>query len=145
MTEQEKREKVINGLECCGKCNRYECNNCGYLCEDNCYSALCDDAVALLKEQERDLHDMKEDLDDTLKDNMRLAELLNTQEPRILTYEEAMLDTDCDVVWIEMKGPMPCIDDDGGMLEFKKEEFGKTWRPWSSVPTDEQREATPWN
>lgn len=38
-------------------------------------------AIELLKAQERDMADMREDLQDTLKENMRMAELLEAQEP----------------------------------------------------------------
>lgn len=56
MTEQEKREKVIRGLECCIAYD-YLCNDCPYAddggAEDGCYSdELKTDALALLKAQE---------------------------------------------------------------------------------------------
>lgn len=83
-------------------------------------------------------------------------------EARVLSYEEAMLDPDREVVWIELKGD-PIIEpsihvistndhalllsqlgDDEGMFECYKETCGITWRPWSSKPTDELRSATEW-
>ena len=56
MKENEKREKVIKGLECCAA-YEYKCNDCPYQddggAEDDCYSdELCADALALLKAQE---------------------------------------------------------------------------------------------
>ena len=45
------QEKVIKGLECCKKANDYDCAKCKYVGEDNCYSHLCDDAIALIEEK----------------------------------------------------------------------------------------------
>lgn len=53
MTEQEKREKVIRGLECCVLRNpedRPRCNECPY--DGACLNRLKHDALALLKAQE---------------------------------------------------------------------------------------------
>jgi hypothetical protein len=33
----------------------------------------------------------------------------------------------------------------GRVVWYKAEDYGKTWRCWTARPTDEQREATPWN
>ena len=57
MTEQERREKVIKGLECCGAYD-YKCNVCPYQddggAEDGCCSdELKTNALALLKAQEQ--------------------------------------------------------------------------------------------
>ena len=52
MTEQEKREKVIKGLECCGYTNFMDkCQECPYDGKD-CFHRLKTDALALLKAQE---------------------------------------------------------------------------------------------
>lgn len=53
MTEQEKREKVIKGLECC-KIPFTKCYNggCPYFENDGCKARLKSDALALLKAQE---------------------------------------------------------------------------------------------
>ena len=80
----EKLEKVIKGLGCC---DNDDCDNCPYFYSDDendlgtCKATLHRDALALLKAQERDMADMREDLQDTLKENMRMAELLKPQEP----------------------------------------------------------------
>ena len=42
------REKVVKGLECCADSCRH---GCPYADDDDCESALCADALALLKEQ----------------------------------------------------------------------------------------------
>jgi hypothetical protein len=52
MTNQEKREKVIKGLECCADSCRY---GCPYNDTDqDCQGVLCMDALALLKAQRPD-------------------------------------------------------------------------------------------
>lgn len=57
MTDREKREKVVRGLECCIAYD-YKCSDCPYRddggAEDGCYSdELKTDALALLKAQEK--------------------------------------------------------------------------------------------
>lgn len=86
--------------------------------------------------------------------------LLEAQEPRVLTLEEVkMLDRDyyylesmrspgkelreivgaygitC-VTWPSITWARQTMGDSG---------YGKTWRCWTSRPTNEQREAVPWN
>lgn len=59
MNEQEKREKVIKGMECCQDCDGYVCRNCCPYHDRNepegqptCTCRLAHDALALLKAQE---------------------------------------------------------------------------------------------
>lgn len=54
MTEQEKLENVIKGLECC-KIPFTKCYNsgCPYFENDGCKARLKSDALALLKEQKK--------------------------------------------------------------------------------------------
>lgn len=87
------------------------------------------------------------------------AELLKAQEPRVMTLEEVkMLDSDyyylesmrspgkelreivgaygltC-VTWPSITWARQTMGDSG---------YGKTWRCWTSKPTEAQREAEPW-
>ena len=135
----DKREKVIKGLECC---NNDECDSCPYYrsCDENdlgtCRATLHRDAIALLK----------------------------AQEPRVLSFDEAMLDVNRDVIWIEIKGDpiiepainvvatndsssvmSPLSGDDDCALRCDRSLYGKTYRCWSSRPTDAQREAEVWH
>lgn len=132
MTE---REKVIKGLECCQANLLPRCEECPYanIDEGTCFTMnrLHADALALLK----------------------------AQEPRVMTLEEVkMLDSDyyylesmrspgkelreivgaygltC-VTWPSITWARQTMGDSG---------YGKTWRCWTSRPTDEQREATAW-
>ena len=86
-----------------------------------------------------------------------LDTLLKAQEPRVMTLAEALA---ADYVYLEIRlhARLPCdccilaVDPDGGILPLKKgfagyldgEEYGETWRCWTSRPTDEQREAVKW-
>lgn len=87
--------------------------------------------------------------------------LLREQEPRVLTYEEADAiahQTEETAIYLERKshkslyaaiagdtqGRVPNISWLGKERNYQ-DEYGKTWRCWSARPTDEQREAVPWN
>lgn len=123
------REKVIKGLEICshpGGCR----SECPYYEKEG---AEC--SYWLLKDA---------------------LELLNEQEPRVLTFEEVQ--NDCpDYVYLETSTGWLgyCIKDEGesdkyvGYLVFgvdeyfieRWKEYGKTWRCWTAMPTDKQRKA----
>lgn len=140
------REKVIRGLECCSfSWNIVEppnCKNCPYADAEfgTCQipnATLIDDALALLKEP----------------------------APRVLTIEEVKAYPTDKALWFEGWMIVPVLPDcrveqqnenklgvevvdtlydfplwfDNYNLDYK---FG--WRCWTSKPTDEQREATPW-
>lgn len=126
------REKVIKGLECCAV--GAECDHCPYSMlnktgYEGCYQMHVD-ALALV-----------------------LA-LLKAQEPRVMTLEEMhrmheLNRTDQQPAWVEVKdgngywviasplGP-------GAGTHRSISTHGKTWRCWTSRPTEEQREATEW-
>lgn len=90
--------------------------------------------------------------------------LLKAREPRVLTLEEVIERKDSDAVWVEhMDGKMivqPAVllpsflDTDKDCIHFasswrtggsySRRSYGTKWRCWTSRPTDEQREATPW-
>lgn len=133
--EQKKLKKVINGLECCkmpfSKC--YD-GGCPYFEDEGCKAKLKREALELLK----------------------------AQEPRVMTLEESSAINGGDIVWIEdrslnqmivgIKFQSPSENCYYVMLigskrpqPFSKELYEVNWRCWTSRPTDEQREATPWN
>ena len=124
------REKVLQALEHCDLCSDMpNCPGCAYLREPDCMEHLKRDIIALLK----------------------------AQEPRVMTLEELKsLERDA-VVWYEHDGvnkQRPRIVDqvydsgiiftDGGHWQFNADAYGKKFRLWTSRPTDEQREAIPW-
>ena len=90
--------------------------------------------------------------------------LFKVQEPRVLTLEETEACEDS--VWLEKnipewEEPIPVLVNEtnkyldtftsrsGWRFQGEKSrgygEYGKTWRCWSARPTDEQREAVPWD
>lgn len=133
------REKVIRGLESLWRCVSPVCHTCGDCpYQDNhveCKRRVVMDAHALLKEQ----------------------------EPRVMTVDEVR---DCvDYVWSEIFTPMNerrCLiycpigqnqgysemadlhEDSGQSWARRWDNYGKTWRCWTSRPTEEQRKAVKW-
>lgn len=118
------REKVIKGLECIR-----DYDPMFRVAHDDEFSQYAVDALALLK----------------------------AQEPRVMTLDELSEKTD---VWFESL-VYDTIDpalssgsyDDGtvGLMTLGEElfyldeaDYGKTWRCWTSRPTDEQREEAKW-
>ena len=107
--------------------------------------------------------------DDEEKDALTKAiEALTEQEPRVLTIEKVLA---CkphkEWLWFEEnaygyieESAMICAQIYGFVdscivvnvpsqtldetIELDSENYGKTWRCWSSKPTQEQREAVPW-
>lgn len=138
MTDQ---EKVIKGLECAiafvnefGDCaaNHGDCPYASGI--EDCHNRLLMDALALLKSQHprvmtlEEMNDMRgrgkaiyyEDRDATCK----------SQDVFVVS-----IDKDLDVVWLKAETYT---------LAAKMSAMGKTWRCWTSRPTDEQRRAEPW-
>ena len=96
----------------------------------------------------------------TFRVEQLIEHLLKEQEPRVLTFEE--MDSLANkreetVVYLERRwdtniygaiaghcnGVLPnlsCI----GTMRNVIQQYNQTWRCWSSKPTDEQREAVPW-
>lgn len=128
-----KREKVIRGLELCA----YDpdpgqelkeirsCPECPYY-RAGCSPQLIRDALALL----------------------------NEQEPRVMTLEEVIKLNDW--IWVDYKDGFNGYeykldyDSDCDRVEWLDgatdgmEEYGKTWRCWTSRPTPEQMRETKW-
>ena len=96
------------------------------------------------------LHDLISELDDLLK----------AQEPRAMTLEEVVKTERNTPIYIDQRYGMYGWDIyDGVDIQAKDivtgapwasnefwgwDEYGKTWRCWTSRPTDKRRAATPW-
>ena len=146
MTKQEKRENIIRALE---NCNAPEkCRDCSWdECEkpDCKHSAYPDGLIA------------------------HALALLKAQEPRVITWRDVIgAAIECKPLFIEVKDyeyKEPGDDRWAMVTQYKDsitngmiramssyvtseilfaDDYGKTWRCWTSAPTDEQREATPW-
>lgn len=133
MTEAEKRDMVIRGLECCLKFfNQEGCpGKCPYRSDGRCYETIKRDALALLKEQ----------------------------EPRVLNWNE--IGTVDGAVWLEDRDKSEVVPGlvmqmhSAVNLDIKKDgklhtasascsDYGYGWRAWSARPTEEQMQNTPW-
>jgi hypothetical protein len=117
VTEQEKREKVIRGLEHCIADN---CDLCPY--DENVDCPGFDPTPKTL-------------LADVLA-------LLEAQEPRVMTLEEAKSAYAVEYRSGKMREVGAAILDLD--VDPLNAEYGKIYRVWTSRPTDEQREETPW-
>ena len=125
-------EKVKEGLRCCilkDPDDSRDCKHCprcnyGAFITNSCINGLLVDSLALLE----------------------------TPGQRILELSELTTDT---VYWIEqdtIARPWPTamyqinssFHEDYMGERWKDEEYGKTWRCWSQMPTNEQMEATAW-
>ena len=136
MTEQEKRERVIRGLECCFDA----------LVQDE--HAFAENGVVMSSWQDRAKRI------DAIREAIAF---LKAQEPRVMTISDFK---DEGVYYLEALPPFvlrPVIyrldHSDPRHYNFvwkydqftwNTDEYGKTWRCWTSRPTDDQREATPW-
>lgn len=95
-------------------------------------------------------------------------EVLKAQEPRVMTLEELDRLQEDDVVFVEIKPvrDLTCVSvelvrfiektqdpatqielhtTDSAGLYMTRKTTDPNWRCWTSRPTDEQREGTPWN
>lgn len=68
------------------------------------------------------------------------ARLLKEQEPRVLTWDEVKK---AEVCWLEDRGyePFATLEAD----TWNPEKYGKSYRCWNRMPTDEQRKMVKWN
>lgn len=133
------REKVIKGLECCSAqdrrvafCHEYDCPYRDY---EECPENLMRDALALLKAQEPRVMTLKEV---KAKPDYAWIEKLNSKKTYIVLFDFTAVLSDLSSyahTW----------------NHYGKDEllllllYNKTWRCWTSRPTDKQMEVTKWN
>lgn len=130
MTEQEKRDRVIKGLEICKEDSKlcFGESECDYQsCFPRCWITLASDALALLKAQEPRVMSLEEV---QRSDSPIFVEGINNYgqwglvvDEFLSTFHETLKPEGTEILFIE---------------------YGKTWRCWTSRPTNAQREATPW-
>lgn len=136
-------ERVVNGLECCfdvqsgWKDAVWVCPACPYAknegkpCET--LAPLLDDALALLKAQQPRVMTLEE-LDDLRGRGQ--AVYFQDRDAAAKCQDAFFICCEHNVAWL--KG-------ETYTLHRYVAEYSKTWRCWTSRPTDEQREATPWD
>lgn len=141
MTDVEKREKVISGLEYCldRSKEKVHCGDCPYWQDD--FESGCH------------IYDMIRDALDLLKE----------QEPRVLTVDELNLAADESVIcYVEFFDKLavnvtaPHLIGTGKWVNIpylgtvisrtaRVDAYNREWRCWNHKPTDEQRKAVPWD
>lgn len=138
MSDAKMREKVIKGLEICASNDGRECINCPYVgcSHDNyCFGNMATDALALLKAQEPRVMTLEEVEHLTYGSPYIIETNLPKEEPRLMygLFSHLGLQGNFSFAFTDGRGYLFDVD------------YGKRWRCWTSSPTDEQREATPWS
>lgn len=127
MTDAEKREKVISGLELCLEGLSDICQYKDSDAPGGCRDELMHDALVLLKAQEPCV--MKVGDVRSWVNSDRTA-----REPVIIEMRNGVCAWIVDDVVRELKGAE----------DLTSELYGKTWRCWTSRPSDGQRKEIPW-
>lgn len=137
MTDVEKREKVIRGLECCALGSLSNCEECSYT-ETRCSEHLCGDALTLLKKQEP-----------------RVLEYSEIEKHPLVWLEDNDKEDVIPALFLQYNGwnaefavqaPDECVDTivRSPIVAAVEGVYGITWRAWSAQPTDGQRKAVKW-
>ena len=136
MTDQEKREMVIKGLECCSHEDIGDCNNCPYNVNDmHCDIGMMRDALELLKAQGSRVMTLEE-VNRFVYGMPYIIEINKPrEEPRLIygLYSHQGVNGGFYFAFTDARSHFFDVD------------YGKTWRCWTSRPTDEQREAVKWD
>lgn len=112
-------EKVIKGLEHCAHTEGYCDKRCPYWdVKDNCGATLKRDALALLKARVMTLEEYEAWIDTPFTERNPVFHEERTKRGTVTCWVNTAVCT--------------------------LREYGKNDRCWTSRPTDEQREATPW-
>ncbi len=140
MTEQEKREKVIKGLEFCITVRKEDaCKKCPYsLDEWSCdLLGMKRDALTLLKAQEPRVMTA----DDLLQLKYGSIAILEQKITGVIISAVVVDNITLDGTLEVLQVVTPSVN---GVANADYDYYGKTWRCWTSRPTDEQRNNTPW-
>lgn len=132
-------DKVIKGLECCTDI-AIGCDECPYSddCErDEGVIALTRDALEMLKAQEPRVMTLEEVLGNTIGIGLPCWIEDHIEDVCVPVLIPAVVTTDD--TYVQYSGD-DCYE---GALYHR--DYGKRMRCWTSRPTDEQREATPWD
>ena len=134
------REKVIKGLECCmsGQPEGLGCDRvpCPYNDIEDCEGALHYDALALLKAQEPHVMTI-DDMRDLKRGDFAIIEQISGNIVPVIIEENIELNNDLLVLQVVASMGKQRVNAD-------YEYYGKTWRCWTSEPSDEMRKAVKW-
>lgn len=92
--------------------------------------------AGLIISELKQLHGSKE----TMQTISRAIDMLEKQEPRVLTWDEVER---AEVCWTERRGYEPYAELDAA--DWNPEYYGKAIRCWNAKPTKEQMEAVKWD
>ena len=130
-------KNVIQGLECCSKYTGDECQSCPYepVCKPmkGARNPLMMDAISLLKAQKPRVMTLEE-----VGDLPYGHVLIETDKKDSLRWVDALLfckNTNFSFDFITLEG----------YARLWGTAYNMEWRCWTSRPTNEQREVTPWN
>lgn len=135
------REKVINGL------NDIHAVACG-LGDDECYlnsigikqlQTLINDATELLKVQEPRVITLEE-----IRDVLKQPVWKETKSAHEKLYTGWVIAYDIQIGHGITGERLGMSEPSGRVVWYRLDDYGRTWRLWTSRPTDEQREAAPW-
>lgn len=134
-------EKVIKGLECCLALKDNFCDNCPYsLNEWECdKEQLKKDALALLKAQETRVMTL-----DEIRNAKTEPMWRETKSRHKDMYDGWVLKYEVQKGMGILRKHMGTVEPSGHTYWYKLDDYGRTWRCWTAVPTDEQREAVKW-
>lgn len=138
MTDAEKREKVIRGLECCALGSLSNCEECPYT-ETRCSEHLCGDALILLKKQEP-----------------RVLEYFEIEKHPLVWLEDNDKEDVIPALFLQYNGwnaefavqaPDEYVDTiiRSPIVTAVEGMYGITWRAWMAQPTNEHRKAVKWD
>lgn len=126
------REKVINALKRCESYGFCEDKQCPYYDNVSCLEMVRKDALSLLQAQE--------------------PRVMTLEEVEVLPYGYVLIETDKkdSLHWVDAL--LFCKNTNfsfdfitlEGRARLLGTDYNMEWRCWTSRPTDEQREATPW-
>ena len=146
-----KREEVVRGLTQCSREHRglEDCSECPYKLKPGhyagleCWCRLCDDALALLKEQEPRVLDEDEVFVTELSTVLYLERRRARETTRIVPAILMNHDTWCYGTLSSYRYAE--FVHEGKLIDHRDlATYGVTWRAWSARPTEEQMEETPW-
>ena len=136
-------KRVINGLECCNKYpNEYgDCmgGDCPYGPRIECHKELIRDALTLLKAQEPRVMTW-----DEVRATLKAPVWKETKSRHNALYQGWVLAYDIQTGQGITGTRLGMAEPSGRVVWYKAEDYGKTWRLWTTEPTDERRETTPW-
>lgn len=124
------RNNVVGGLECC--LNDTMCHRCPYNRTKDCHNQLDKDALKILSARVLTIDEVR-----TTVRKARHAWIV-VEEPNIayLSLYYGHFDKNDTFMF---------VDDDADIRSYKGKYYGRKWRCWNQMPTEEQMRAVKWD